>query len=533
MRWIVIFLASICVSNASAAPYDVVEKSIATLDADMASGRVTSEELVRAYLARIDAIDKNGPALHSVIAINPDALSEARALDAERKAKGPRGPLHGIPILIKDNIETADPMPTTAGSLVLADNVTRRDAPIVARLRAAGAVILGKTNLSEWANIRSSRSISGWSAIGGLTKNPYVLDRSPCGSSAGSAVVVAASLAAAAIGTETDGSLVCPGSINGIVALKPTVGLLSRTHIVPISHSQDTPGPMTRSVADAAILLSVVAGSDPADPATAEADARKADYSLKPSGYPGGTLKGARLAVVMPELGPDPVDSEEVFANAIHVLKAAGADVVAIKNFAAPSELRRDELTVLTYELKHDLNAYFAGLPERTKPLTLASVIAFNDSAPREHALFGQDIFRQSQSLGDLSDPAYVGARDRLRASSRKMLDTIFAENHADALVEITTDPSWRIDITPRGGAGHSASFLPATSGYPHLTVPLGYVNGLPFGISFIGPAWSEAKLLAFGRAFEEIYPARRPPNFIPSLESTPNIAKAFGPVGK
>jgi len=291
----------------------------------MAAGRVTSAQLVRAYLKRIRAIDRKGPTLRSVLALNPNALADARALDAERKIKGARGPLHGIPILVKDNIETADPIATTAGSLALKDNMTGRDAPIVARLRAAGAVILGKANLSEWANIRSSHSISGWSGIGGLVKNPYVLDRSACGSSSGSAAAVAANLSAAAIGTETDGSLVCPGSINGIVAFKPTLGLLSRTHIVPIAHSQDTPGPMTRSVADAALLLAAMAGSDPNDPATTPADGNKADYMAVLGRV---SLKGRRLGVIAPPAGVAPTETDAVFLTALAALKSAGAKVV-------------------------------------------------------------------------------------------------------------------------------------------------------------------------------------------------------------
>ncbi len=529
MRWFILFLASLVMaSTASAAPYDVSEKSIAALDADMAAGRVTSEQLVRAYLARIDAIDVHGPALRSVISINPNALADARALDAERKAKGPRGPLHGVPILIKDNIETADPVATTAGSLALADNVTHRDAPIVARLRAAGAVILGKANLSEWANFRSSHSISGWSAIGGLTKNPYVLDRGPCGSSAGSGVAVSANLAAAAIGTETDGSLVCPGSMNGIVALKPTVGLLSRTHIIPIAHSQDTPGPMTRNVADAAILLSVMAGTDPANSATSGADLHKADYL---AALAVASLKGRRLAVVAPEsdiIGATEADA--IYAKAITALKAAGAVVVEIKAPSAPPEMEEIELSVLEYELKHDLNAYLAGLPQGRQPSSLAELIAFNKASPRETALFGQEFFEKAQALGDLSDPAYVAARDRLRAFSRRTLDALFADNHVDALVEITEDPAARIDTVSHDGGGRSASFFPATAGYPHLTVPMGAVRGLPVGISFIGPAWSEAKLLALGLAFEKAMPARRTPAYLPSLESLPEITKAFAP---
>ena len=517
-------------TSAGAAPYDVTEKSIATLEDDMASGGVTSAGLVRLYLARIKTIDRAGPALHSVLAINPNALADARALDRERKAKGPRGPLLGIPVLIKDNIETADPMPTTAGSLALADNVTHRDAPLVARLRAAGAVILGKTNLSEWANIRSSHSISGWSAIGGQTKNPYVLDRGPCGSSAGSAVAVSANLAAFAIGTETNGSLVCPGSFDGIVALKPTVGLVPRTHIVPISHSQDTAGPMTRSVSDAALVLSVIAGSDPTDPATADADAHKANYEAV---LASATLNGARLAVVM---DPNPVTATEtdaVYARAIAALTAAGAVVVKIKPLAVPPDTAADERAVLMFELKHDLNDYFASLPAGRKVHTLADTIAFDGAAPRETELFAQELFEDAQARGDLTDSDYVTKHDRLRAFARKTLDGIFADNHADALVAITTDPSARIDTVRRDGSGRSAAFLPAVAGYPHLTVPMGYVHGLPVGISFIGPAWSEARVLQLGYAFEKAMPARKVPTYIPSLESTPDVAKALAPVAR
>lgn len=530
MRWVIVFLAAaVMASAASAAPYDVSEKSIAVLDADMAAGRVTSKQLVQAYLARIEAIDRQGPGLRSVISLNPNALAEARALDAERNSKGPRGPLHGIPILIKDNIETADPIPTTAGSLALADNITYRDAPIVARLRAAGAIILGKANLSEWANFRSSHSISGWSAIGGLTKNPYVLDRGPCGSSAGSAVAVSANLAAAAIGTETDGSLVCPGSINGIVALKPTLGLLSRTHIIPIAHSQDTPGPMTRDVADAAILLSAMTGSDPADAATAGADIHKTDYSAE---LTVASLKGRRLAVAAPESGIDATETDAIYAQAIRSLKAAGAVIVEIKSPSAPPDMEEIELSLLEYELKHDLNAYLASLPRSGTMQSLADLIAFNRATPRETVLFSQELFEQAQALGDLSDPVYIAARDRLREFSRRTLDALFAENHVEALVEITADPAARIDTVSHDGGGHSASFFPAAAGYPHLTVPMGAVRGLPVGISFIGPAWSEAKLLALGAAFEKAMPARRAPTYVPSLEGLPEMTKAFAPNG-
>jgi amidase len=532
MKTLVLILGMMAAMGAAAAePYDVAEKSIATLQADLSAGRVTSAELVRAYVARIDRIDRGGPSLHSVIALNPDALNDARALDAERKEKGARGALHGIPILVKDNIETADPVATTAGSLALAGNITHRDSPAVARLRGAGVIILGKTNLSEWANIRSSRSISGWSAIGGLTRNPYVLDRSACGSSSGSGSAVAASLAAAALGSETDGSLVCPGSINGIVALKPTVGLVARTHIIPIAHSQDTAGPMARSVADAALLLSVMAGSDADDPASGEADARKQDYAAS---LAAASFTGKRLGVIVPDADAVPSDTDKVFDTAVTALKSAGAEIVEIRNYVPPPpELGTSELTVLGFELKHDLNAYFASLPPGGNIKTLADVIAFNRTSSRELVLFGQDIFEKAQSLGDLTDPAYIKSRDSLRKFSRDTLDKLIAENHLDALIRSTDDASFRFDVVKGDNDTSNSSFLPATAGYPHLTVPMGYVQGLPVGLSFIGPAWSEASLLALGHAFEQVTGARKPPHYLPSLEGTPGIVRAFEPASK
>ena len=532
MKTAIFFLAMVATMTGSAAArYDVAEKSIATLQADLTSGRVTSEQLVQAYLARIDQFDRTGPQLRSVIATNPNALDDARALDAERATKGPRGPLHGIPILVKDNIETADPVATTAGSLALADNVTHRDAPVVARLRAAGAIILGKANLSEWANIRSLRSISGWSAIGGLVKNPYVLDRSACGSSSGSGSAVAASLAAGALGTETDGSLVCPGSLNGIVALKPTVGLASRTYIVPISHSQDTPGPMTRSVADAALLMSVMAGGDVDDPATAEADAHKTDYS---AALQTASLKGKRLGVIIPDPDTVPSNTDAVFGQAVAQLKAAGAEIVEIRNFVPPpAELGATELKVLEFELKHDLNTYLASLPPGGKIKTLADVIAFNAATLREMALFGQDIFEKAQATNGLSAPVYIKAHDDLRTTARATLDKLLTENHLDALIRSTDEPAFRIDLAKGDNDSSNASFLPATAGYPHLTVPMGYVRGLPVGLSFIGPAWSEASLLSLGYAFEQAAMARKPPQFLPSLEASPEVLRAFAPNAK
>jgi amidase len=526
--YIVALAMTLAGSGAAAAPYDVVEKDIATLQRDMAAGHVTSEALAKAYLARIEAIDRTGPGLHSVIAINPNALTDARALDAERRAGHVRGPLHGIPILVKDNIETADPIPTTAGSLALAQNITGRDAPIVARLRAAGAIILGKTNLSEWANIRSSHSISGWSAIGGLVKNPYVLDRSACGSSSGSGAAVAASLAAAAVGTETDGSLVCPGSLNGVVAFKPSVGLLSRAHIVPISHTQDTPGPMGRTVADVAVLLTVAAGSDSADPATASADSRRTNYS---GSLATASLRGLRIGYIAHDPDNPPSETDAVFTRAVAALKNAGTEIVEIKDFKLPQPDYADEQIVLSYEFKADLNAYLAGLPAPQKVHTLADVIAFDRSDPREMALFGQDMFEAAELTRGLSDPVYIKAHDALQRSSTETLDGLLATYRLDALIRTTDEPAFRIDVVKGDNDSSNSSYLPATAGYPHLTVPMGFVHELPVGLSFIGPAWSDAKLLAIGYAYEQATHARRAPHFLPSLETQPETAHALEPL--
>ena len=519
-------LALLVSAPAWGAGYDVVEKDIATLQSDMAVGRVTALELVQAYEARIAKLD---PQLHSVIALNPDAENQARALDQERRSGQVRSPLHGIPILVKDNIETLDPVATTAGSLALKDNITHRDAPVIARLRAAGVIVLGKANLSEWANIRSTHSISGWSAIGGLAHNPYVLDRNTCGSSAGSGAAVAASLAAAALGTETDGSLVCPGSFNGIVSLKPTVGLVSRTHIVPISHTQDTAGPMTRSVADAALLLSAMAGSDPDDAVTAEADAHRADYAAS---LRGASLKGVRLGLILPPPDHSPSNTDILLQHAVDLLQAEGAQIVEIHDFKPPANASDQEDAVLKYELKHDMAQYLQSLPG-TAPKTLSDLIAFDSATPRELTLFDQDNFDMAEAKGDLTDPAYVQAHQDLRASTRALLDTTLTQNHLDALIRATDDPAFRVDEVKGDSESGSDSFLPATAGYPHLTVPMGMVQGLPVGISFMGTAWSEAKLLAIGAAFEHAAQARKPPTFIPSLESTPAIAAALAPLSR
>ena len=511
----------------AAAPYPIVEASVARLQADLTAGKVTSEALVRAYIARIRAIDRAGPRLYSVIAINPRALADARRSDAARRHHQVRGPLDGIPVLLKDNIETDDGTATTAGSLALKDNVTHRDAPVARRLKDAGAIILGKTNLSEWANIRSSQSISGWSAIGGLVKNPYVLDRGACGSSAGTGAAIAASLAAAGVGTETDGSVTCPSSINGLVGLKPTVGLVSRTHIVPISHSQDTAGPMGRSVEDVALLLTAMAGADPADPATKQADSNRTDYA---AALAKADLKGKRLGVPMITTGISP-EVDAVFAKALAVLESRGAEIVELNDYKPPDDLGAKEFVVLSTELKADLNAYLASTPTTVKTRTLADLIAFNAATPREMVLFGQETFIAAEQTKGLDDPAYLAARaDSQREAGPEGIDKLLADNRLDALIAPSYGPSSRIDLVGGDHVHGRSSTLPAVSGYPHLTVPMGQVDGLPVGISFVGPAWSEARLLALGYAYEQAAQARKPPTYIPSLESRPDSRAAFGP---
>lgn len=505
----------LCFGAASQAlAYDVTEKSLAQVEADLASGAVTSVQLVHAYEDRIAALN---PKLSAVIAVNPAALTAAAASDARRSAGKPLSPLDGAPILIKDNIESADPLPTTAGSQALKDNLSGRDAPIVARLRAAGAIILGKTNLSEWANIRSSHSISGWSGVGGQTRNPYALDRNTCGSSSGSGAAAAASLAAAAIGTETDGSVTCPAAINGLVGLKPTVGLVSRTHIVPISHSQDTAGPMTRDVQDAALILGVIAGSDPADAATAEADEHRVDYAalLNPE-----ALKGVRIGVLRYASGFQP-ETERVFKDALAALVKAGAVLVDIDQFPGKPDLRPLENTVFMTELKADLNAYLASTPpDRVKTRTLADLILFDrQHAAQEMPLFGQELFLAAQETKGLDDPAYVAAaKAARRLAGPEGIDRMLADNKVAVLVAPTVGPSWLIDPVLKdrvvgGGVGQA----PAVAGYPHLTVPMGYVDGLPVGLSFVGTKWSDGALLAYGYAFEQATKARRPPTYAPT----------------
>lgn len=485
----------------------------------------TAEALVQRHLEQIRRVDQSGPTLRSVLALNPNALADARALDRRRSAPGP---LQGFPILIKDNIETRE-LPTTAGSLALAENRTGRDAPIVARLRAAGAVILGKTNLSEWANIRSTRSTSGWSATGGLTRNPYALDRNACGSSTGSAVAVAAGLAPAAIGTETDGSITCPAAANGIVGLHPTVGLLPRTHIVPISRSQDTAGPMTRTVADAAALLTVMAGSDPEDAATAEADARRTNYSaaLRPD-----ALRGRRVGVLRFAVGGNP-DVRTVFDRAVADLRAAGA--VPVEITAEPEgteEIGRDELVVLLTEFRADLNAYLATTPRAVRTRTLADVIRFNrEHADEEMPFFGQELFEQAEQTRGLSDPAYRRALENSRGRARAALERLMSANRVDVLVAPTlSGPAWTTDLVNGDHFGGSVTTLPAVAGWPHLTVPMGQVGGLPVGLSFIGSRWADAQVLAYGYAYEQQSRRFQAPRFLPTLEAQPEVARRTAP---
>ncbi|MBW6526964.1 amidase [Sphingomonas sp. RHCKR7] len=483
---------------ATAAP-KVEEVSLEQLGAQLAAGRTSSVALTRAYLARIAEIDRTGPTLRSVIALNPDALAQARALDAERAAGRVRGPLHGVPILIKDNIETADPIATTAGSLALARNVTRRDAPMVARLRAAGAVILGKTNLSEWANIRSTRSMSGWSAAGGLVRNPYALDRTACGSSSGSGAAVAASLAAAAVGTETDGSVTCPSSANGVVGLKPTLGLVSAERVVPISHSQDTPGPMARSVRDAALLLGAMTGG-------------ATDYAAALST---SALSGARVAVIRsPELRPALAARYDA---ALAVLRAAGAELVEV----TPPKLDglgEAELLVLKTELKADLNAYLATTPAGVTTRTLADVIAFDRAhADAEMPYFGQELFEAAEQTKGLDDPAYRAARaTSLRLAGAQGIDAMLRQARATLLVEPSYDAAWPSDrVYGDQYGGPSASQLPAIAGYPHLTVPMGLADGLPVGLSFIATRGGDQAVLGAGYAYEQRANARVAPRYL------------------
>ncbi len=492
--------------------FKIEDASISDLQAAMQSGKTNSQALVKGYLARIKKIDKSGPHINSIIELNPDALSIAAALDKERKLSGPRGPLHGIPVLIKDNVATADKMETTAGSLAMVGVKPQRDAFIVEKLRAAGAVILGKTNLSEWANFRSTRSSSGWSGRGGLTKNPYSLDRSTSGSSSGSGASIAASLAAVAVGTETDGSITSPAAANSLVGIKPTVGLVSRSGIIPIAASQDTAGPMARTVADAVALLTALCGSDARDDATKEATTRAQDYSkfLDTDG-----LKGARIGVIRANFGGRNDLASAVVEDALKVLTARGAILIDVE-LPNAGKYGNSETEVLTYELKAGVNAYLAECKPGAPIRTLKDVIEFNEkNRDREMKYFGQEHFLRAEAKSGLDSKEYLDALANCRKLSREEgIDKIMAEQKLDALVAPSNGPTWITDFIKGDNSGGGFSQAAAVSGYPHITVPAGYVAGLPIGISFVAGAWAEGTLIKFAYAFEQATHHRRTPTY-------------------
>jgi len=483
----------------------------------MKSGKYTARSLVEKYHARIEEIDKRGPAINAIIELNPDALSIADALDQERKAKGPRGPLHGVPVLIKDNIDTADKMMTTAGSLAMVGSKPPKDSFVAQKLRAAGAVILGKTNLSEWANIRSSHSISGWSGRGGLTKNPYALDRNACGSSSGTGSGISANLAAVGIGTETDGSIVCPSSSNGLAGIKPTVGLVSRSGIIPISHSQDGAGPMCRTVRDAAILLGALTGVDPEDAATA-ASAGKSQTDYAQYCDPNG-LKGARIGVARKYFGfSEAVDA--LMEQSLGVLKQQGATLVDPADIETFGKFDESELLVFMYELKADLNAYLAGLGPGAPVRTLQDIIDFNDrNRQKEMPYFGQDLFVKAQSKGPLTDKEYVDAVAKNHQLARtEGIDALMDKHHLDAIVAPTGGPAWLTDLVTGDHFAGGSSNAAAVAGYPNINVTAGFLFGLPVGISFFGRAWSEPTLIKLAYSFEQATKARQAPRFLPTI---------------
>jgi len=508
-------------TKTSAGSFELDEITVGELQEGMTSGRFTAHSITEKYLARIDAIDKHGPAVNSVIEVNPDALEIAKGLDKERKQKHLRGPLHGIPILIKDNIDTSDRMMTTAGSLALVGSKPPKDSTVAQKLREAGAVILGKTNLSEWANIRSNQSTSGWSGRGGQTKNPYVLDRNPCGSSSGSGAGVSANLCAIAIGTETDGSIVCPASANGVVGLKPTVGLWSRTGIIPISHSQDTAGPLCRTVRDAVILLGALTGVDDEDSATAESRGKSyADYTqfLVADG-----LRGARIGVVRGTFGFNAA-VDNLIGSALEVLKAQGAILVDPVDIDTRGKFDETESTVFMYELKADLNAYLARLGPRAPVHTLQEIIEFNENhREQEMPYFGQELFLKSQLKGPLTSQEYLDALKKNHQLARtEGIDAVMDKHKLDALVAPTGGPAWLTDLVAGDHFGGGSSSFAAVAGYPNVNVPAGEAFGLPVGISFFGRAWSEPVLIRIAYSYEQASKLRKAPQFLPTLGPKP-----------
>jgi amidase len=509
----------VLVALAAQAPagFELDEMTVAQLQDAMASGKYTARRLVELYTARIDEIDRRGPTLRSVIELNPDALAIADALDAERKAGKVRGPLHGIPVLIKDNVDTGDKMLTTAGSFALDGAPAPRDAFIVERLRAAGVVLLGKTNLSEWANFRSTKSTSGWSARGGQVRNPYVLDRNPCGSSSGTGAAIAANLAAIGVGTETDGSIVCPSNANGLVGIKPTIGLVSRSGIIPISRTQDTAGPMARTVTDAALLLIAMTGVDPGDDATKAAAGKAADYvkALDP-----GALKGKRIGVARTRYFGYSPKTDALVDEAIRVMKAQGAVIVDPADIPTAARLDDCEFEVLLYEFKAGLNTYLESRGPTSRVKSLEELIAFNErERQKEMPFFGQEILLMAQKKGPLTSAAYRKVHQTCRSRSRTLgIDAAMKKHRLDAIVAPTGSPAWPIDLV-NGDHFLGASSSPAAiAGYPNVTVPAGHVQGLPVGISFIGTAWTESRLIGLAYAFEQATRHREPPKFLSTL---------------
>lgn len=498
--------------------FEFEEITIAELQESMKSGKHTARSIAEKYLERIHAVDKHGPAVNSVIEINPDALAIAEALDKERKEKGPRGPLHGIPILIKDNIDTGDRMMTTAGSLALLASIAPKDSFVAKKLREAGAVILGKTNLSEWANIRSNSSSSGWSGRGGQTKNPYALDRNPCGSSSGSGAAASANLCAGAIGTETDGSIVCPSSANGLAGIKPTVGLVSRAGIIPISHTQDGAGPMCRNLSDAAAILGALTGVDPEDGATAASQGKfLADYTpfLKADG-----LSGARIGVLRKSFGFHP-KVDKIMEASLEALKKQGATLVDPVALESLEKVRDSEFLCFLYELKADLNAYLARLAPSAPVKTLKDIIEFNEkNREKEMPFFGQEIFVQAQEKGPLTTKEYLDAIEKNHRLARKEgIDLVMDKFKLDAIVGPTGGPAWLTDHINGDSSGGGTSQPAAVAGYPNVTVVAGYISGLPVGISFFGRAWSEPMLIKLAYAFEQATNARKAPRFLPTAD--------------